>query len=243
MKGIEIVEISKCFGHKTVLDRCSLTIKPQQSLVLIGQSGSGKSVMSKCALGLMAVDRGQIRVDGVDLCQETALQQEERFSASGVVFQSYALFDSLSVWENVAFGLSGDKDDRRRRALAMLARVELAPETADLFPSDISGGMKRRVSIARAIIKRPQYLFFDEPTEGLDPVLSITISQLIRQVISDLGATALTITHNMHNAAVIADEVAVLDEGKIAWQGPVHTMASSKSDLLHAFLKAQAMIK
>lgn len=233
------LHLHKSFNGRPVLEDCNLTVAPQESVALMGQSGSGKSVFLKCLLGLLPCDQGTVSIGPYSIAEESAKTQEKRFACSGVVFQSYALFDSLTVWENVAFHSQAPLSQRRDQAISVLERVELKPEVADLYPSEISGGMKRRVSIARAIVHSPSYLFFDEPTEGLDPVFSSTISYLIRQVIQQLQATAITITHNLQNACTIADRIVLLDKGKIAWQGAPQDIRHASYPLMQDFLKSQ----
>lgn len=239
--AIQMNQVTKRFGDKIVLQRCCLTIAPGQSMVLIGQSGGGKSVLLRCVLGLTDWQKGTIQIGDAIVGRETDVQQEQRFANSGVVFQSYALFDSLTIGENVGFRMPGTARQRREAASEILRMVELDPAIIDLYPNEISGGMKRRVSIARAIALRPKYLFFDEPTEGLDPVLCETIAHTIRRVIDTLNATALTITHNMKNAQVIGDRVSLLDQGAIVWQGSTTDMVHDPFPLLHAFVKGQSL--
>jgi phospholipid/cholesterol/gamma-HCH transport system ATP-binding protein len=233
------LEVCKSFNGRPVLENFNLTVEAQESVALMGQSGSGKSVFLKCLLGLYPCDRGTLTIGPYSISRESAKMQEDRFACSGVVFQSYALFDSLTVWENVAFHSSAPLSQRRDHAISVLERVELKPGVADLYPSEISGGMKRRVSIARAIMHSPSYLFFDEPTEGLDPVFSFTISHLIREVVTQLKATAITITHNLQNACTIADRIVLLDQGQIAWQGPPQHVREASYPLMQDFLKSQ----
>lgn len=235
-KGIQIHNLSKSFQKKKVLNGISLNLCPGESLAIMGQSGTGKSVLLKCLLGLMPWDQGQCSIGPWTIGHESDKKQSERFFQSGVVFQSYALFDSLSVWENVAFRMKGSQAEKREKALIFLQKVGLSAETADLYPSEVSGGMKRRISIARAIALSPSYLFFDEPVEGLDPIFAQSISLLIRQVINQLQATSLMITHNLKSAFLIADTIAVLHEGKIIWQGSPEEMKVSSHPFVQAFL-------
>lgn len=236
-----VEKVTKKFGRHPILSQCSFRIKNQESAVLIGRSGGGKSVLLRCILGLMTPDKGTIRMGNYVVGRQTARQTEQRLAQCGVVFQSYALFDSLNVWENITFGLPGKACQRRAQAQDLLAQVQLDPSVADQMIHEISGGMKRRVSIARAIAKKPRILFFDEPTEGLDPPLSAAISTLIRRVIDQLQATALTVTHNMHNAHVIGDRVMLLDQGTIAWQGPAQTLAQEDHPLVREFVQSQSL--
>ncbi|WP_411958030.1 ABC transporter ATP-binding protein [Paracoccus homiensis] len=220
---IAVQGLSKSFGDKTVLDRIDLSVAPGESLCVIGQSGMGKSVLLKCILGMVAPDAGQILwqdrpLDGA--CRVEFMQQ------FGMLFQGGALFDSLSVWQNVAFRLRQQMPDQQARRIAIdkLARVGLAAETADLMPAQLSGGMAKRVALARAIAADPRVIFFDEPTTGLDPIRARRINDLIRGIVRSTGATAITITHDMESVRSIGDRVALLQQGRIAWQGPVSRM-------------------
>ncbi len=237
--------LTKSFGAKKVLQGVDLSVGAGRSLVIIGASGSGKSVMLKCILGLVRPDGGAIRLDGQEITRTRGRRRRAVNDRIGMLFQGGALFDSLSVWENVCFGLlqtgrlSG-RDQARERAVALLARVGLAPGTADLRPSELSGGMQKRVGLARAIATQPEILFFDEPTTGLDPIMADVINRLIRQSVSDLGATALTITHDMGSVRAIADDVAMLHEGRIVWTGPVAEMDRSGNPVVEQFIHGRA---
>jgi len=221
---IAIRDLCKNFGTKEVLRGINLDVHTGESLVIIGASGTGKSVLLKCLLNLLPADSGSILYDGVEVMGESPRAQEERLNHMGMVFQGSALFDSLSVWENVAFGLMNalkmNRDDAKALALEALASVGLDETVAHLSPAEISGGMQRRVALARAIVIKPDTVFFDEPTAGLDPIFSSIISQLIRKHVSQLGATAITITHDMKCARTIGDRIAMIHEGRIIWCGP-----------------------
>ena len=214
----------KSFGDKHVLQGVDLTIYPGESVVIIGGSGTGKSVLLKCLLGLIPADRGSLKMDGKEIIKESAVENEARLKDIGVMFQGSALFDSLKVWENVAFRLINAQHMERKKAkkiaLEKLAAVGLTEKVGELFPAEISGGMQRRVALARAIATQPHILFFDEPTSGLDPIFSSVINDLIRKCVNDLGATALTITHDMNSARHVGDRIAMLYGGKIIWCGP-----------------------
>ncbi len=221
---IEIRGLDKAFGAKVVLDGLDLDVNEGRSLVVIGGSGTGKSVLIKCILGLLFADGGSIRVDGDEVTglQGAALDQVRlKF---GMLFQNAALFDSLTVLDNVAFGLVAGKGmpqaEAKDIALDKLAQVELGPEVATLYPAELSGGMRKRVGLARAISTEPEILFFDEPTTGLDPIMGDVIDQLIVKCVRELGATALSITHDMASARRISDRIAMLYGGKIIWEGP-----------------------
>ena len=236
-QGIQANHIYKSFHGQVVLQDLCLSVASQDSVAIMGQSGTGKSVFLRCLLGLCTRNQGTITIGPYPIGSESCKEQEQRFRQSGVVFQSYALFDSLLIWENVSFALKGSPRMRKEKAILLLEKVELPPRIADLYPSELSGGMKRRVSIARAIALSPTYLFFDEPTEGLDPILAYTISQLIRNVIVQLKATAVTITHNLTDACTIGDRIALLDQGKIVWQGKEEEMKNSTIPIVQQFVK------
>src|SRR5690349_22243624 len=219
---IAVRGLKKSFGRKIVLDGADLEIGHQESLVIIGGSGTGKSVMVKCILGLIDPDAGSIKIDGAEVTTLSRGHREELMQKFGMLFQGSALFDSLSVWENVAFGLIQGRGMARTQArnIAMqkLAAVGLAPEIGVLRPAELSGGMQKRVALARAIAAEPEILFFDEPTTGLDPIMADVINDLITQCVRGLGATAISITHDMTSARKIADRIALLHNGRIIWQ-------------------------
>lgn len=233
--------LHKSFGHKHVLQGVDLEVFPGESMVIIGGSGSGKSVLLKCLLGLLHADRGSIHMDGQEVLKESLVQQEARLQDIGVVFQGSALFDSLTVWENVAFRLIHahhmDRKKAKEIALDKLASVGLSESVAALSPAEISGGMQRRVALARAIATQPHILFFDEPTAGLDPIFSSVINGLIRRCVQDLGATAITITHDMNSARHVGDRIAMLYDGKIIWCGPAHEIDNCDNPYVQQFIK------
>lgn len=236
-----LTNLYKSFGHKQVLQGVDLEISPGESVVIIGGSGSGKSVLLKCLLGLIQADKGSILMDGQEIIKESSAQNEARLQDIGVVFQGSALFDSLKVWENVAFRLIHAHQMERKKAkqiaLEKLAEVGLSETVAELSPSEISGGMQRRVALARAIATQPQVLFFDEPTAGLDPIFSSVINELICTHVKNLGATALTITHDMNSARHVADRIAMLYEGKIIWSGPADEIDNCDNPYVQQFIK------
>lgn len=233
---IEIRNLSKAFGRKKVLDGLDLDVRKGESLVVIGGSGTGKSVLIKCIQGLLTPDDGSIKIDG----EEVIGTNKDIHEKMGMLFQNAALFDSLSVWENVAFRLLENgkmpRKDARTEAISVLRQVGLAPDVADLSPSELSGGMQKRVGLARAIMNRPEIIFFDEPTTGLDPIMSDVINDLIIESAKGLGATTLTITHDMASARKIADRIAMLYKGKIIWQGTVKDMDKSDNPYLRQFI-------
>ncbi len=244
--GYKIVldNVGKTFGANHVLDGVNLEIEPGESMAIIGQSGSGKSVMLKCILGLMRPDSGAIRVDGEDMVNMSS-RELERFRAKfGMLFQGSALFDSLPIWRNVTFALTQGRlvDAIRMRKIAEenLERVGLGNEVLDLRPNELSGGMQKRVALARAIAPRPEIIFFDEPTTGLDPIRADVINDLIVELVDDLGVTALTITHDMASARKIAHRVAMLYQGKIIWRGPRDRLYDSGNPYVDQFVQGRA---
>ncbi|MBO5996961.1 MAG: ABC transporter ATP-binding protein [Alphaproteobacteria bacterium] len=241
---IKMMDVHKSFGKKNVLNGMNLEIKKGESLVIIGGSGTGKSVTLKCILGLLAPDKGAIEIDGQNILNMTARDREQINSQIGMLFQGAALFDSMSVWENVAFGLmQGQKMDKKQAkaiAIEKLRQVGLKKDVADMYPADLSGGMKKRVGLARAIATNPQIIFFDEPTTGLDPIMSDVINDLIVSCVKKLGATALTITHDMASARKIADRIAMLYEGKIIWIGTVKEIEKTTNPYVKQFITGSA---
>ena len=237
---IQIRNLHKAFGKKVVLDGIDLDIVKGESLVVIGGSGTGKSVLIKCIQGLLTPDEGSILVDEKEVVGINEQEKEELHSKMGMLFQGGALFDSLSVWENVAFDLlenrSMDKKTAKSEAVRVLRSVGLAPDVADLSPSELSGGMQKRVGLARAIASKPEIIFFDEPTTGLDPIMADVINDLIIESARGLGATALTITHDMASARKIADRIAMLYKGKIIWCGTVKEMEKTDNPYVCQFI-------
>ncbi len=239
---IRMDEVKKAFGENEVLRGMTLHIPKGTSMVIIGGSGTGKSVALKCILGLIQQDSGQILVDGKD----AAAGDRDAFLARfGMLFQGGALFDSLPVWQNVAFrllrgSLKRPQDEAREIAIDKLRRVGLKSKVADLYPAELSGGMQKRVGLARAIAAEPEIIFFDEPTTGLDPIMSGVINDLIREIVVEMGATAMTITHDMSSVRAIADNVAMLHDGVIQWTGPVNQMDSSGDPYLEQFIHGRA---
>ena len=242
--SLEIAGLRKSFGSKIVLDGVNLGVVPAESLVIIGGSGAGKSVLLKCILGLVQADSGTIMVDGVDMTEAPRDRRADVRRRTGMLFQGGALFDSQPVWRNITFALTRGRALRNREmhalAIEMLEKVGLDPHVADLRPAEISGGMQKRVALARAIAANPDLIFFDEPTTGLDPIRANTINQLIRSLVNDLGCTAVTITHDMESARQIADKVAMLHEGRIVWSGPVDQLDSSGNPLVDRFIHGRA---
>jgi phospholipid/cholesterol/gamma-HCH transport system ATP-binding protein len=244
MKKIVITGLYKSFGPKKVLQGVDLELDKAESVVVIGGSGTGKSVLLKCVLGLIRPDRGSIKIDGEETVGVKGAERDKLMAKFGMLFQGAALFDSIRVWENVAFGLIQGRGmaraEAKRVAIETLAKVGLTAEVAELNPSELSGGMQKRVALARAIAAEPEILFFDEPTTGLDPIMSDVINDLIIDRVHDLGATALSITHDMASARKIADRIAMLHQGKIIWQGPVASIDSSGNDYVDQFIHGRA---
>lgn len=244
MTKIVLEDVSKAFGENRVLDGLTLTIEPGESVAIIGQSGSGKSVTLKCILGLIKPDSGSIKVDGTEVVGIAGRDLDRMRAKFGMLFQGSALFDSLPVWRNVTFALTQGKirSARRMRKIAEenLERVGLDKSILDLKPSELSGGMQKRVALARAIAPKPEIIFFDEPTTGLDPIRADVINDLIVTLTEDAGITALTITHDMASARKIAHRVAMLYQGKIIWRGPRDRLYDSGNPYVDQFVQGRA---
>ena len=239
---ISIENIKKCFDNTMVLNGINLNVFKGESLVVIGGSGTGKSVLLKIILGLIEPDEGKIIIDGQNMLDVGRGNFLKRF---GMLFQGGALFDSLNVWQNITFRIAKEnnsitKSQARSIAEEKLKRVGLKPEIAELFPSELSGGMQKRVGLARAIASNPEIIFFDEPTTGLDPIMAGVINQLIREIVVEMGATAITITHDMASVRAIADKVAMIHNGSIQWSGTVKEMEKSSDPYLNQFLRGDA---
>lgn len=239
---ITLQNVHKSFGTNAVLRGVNLEVDRGESLVIIGGSGTGKSITIKSILGLVHPDSGLITVDGKDV---TTGDKDAFLARFGMLFQGGALFDSLPIWQNVAFrllrgSLKRPKDEARDIAIEKLRRVGLKPDVADKFPAELSGGMQKRVGLARAIAADPEIIFFDEPTTGLDPIMSGVINDLIREIVVEMGATAMTITHDMSSVRAIADKVAMLHDGVIQWTGPVSELDASDDPYLQQFIHGRA---
>ncbi|MBV2360714.1 ATP-binding cassette domain-containing protein [Thalassococcus sp. CAU 1522] len=239
---IQLAGVKKAFGSNVVLRDVHLNVAKGTSVVIIGGSGTGKSILLKCILGLVQPDAGTIRVDGVDV----GTGDRDAFLARfGMLFQGSALFDSLPVWQNVAFrllrgSLKRPRDEARAIAIDKLRRVGLKQDVADRFPAELSGGMQKRVGLARAIAADPEIIFFDEPTTGLDPIMAGVINDLIREIVTELGVTAITITHDMTSVRAIADNVAMLHDGVIQWTGPIGDLETSSDPYVDQFIHGRA---
>jgi len=241
---IEMRDVKKRFGPKIVLDGFNLEVGRGESVVIIGGSGTGKSVAIKCVLGILRPESGKIFVDGAETTHMNGRAREQVLKKFGMLFQAAALFDSLPVWENVAFGLIQGRGMARKKAreiaIEKLAKVGLSADVANLSPSELSGGMQKRVGLARAIAADPEILFFDEPTTGLDPIMADVINDLIVSTVKDLGVTAVSITHDMVSARKISDRIAMLYKGKIIWQGPTADIDHSGNPYVEQFIHGRA---
>jgi len=241
---ISVRGLRKSFGRNRVLDSVDIDCAAGESLVIIGGSGTGKSVLVKCILGLLKPEAGSIRIDGVETVGLRRAARERLMQKCGMLFQGSALFDSLRVWENVAFGLIQGHGVERKAAkeiaLAKLAAVGLGPEVGELRPAELSGGMQKRVALARAIAAEPEIIFFDEPTTGLDPIMGDVINDLIVKSVRDVGATAVSITHDMVSARKIADRIAMLHGGRIVWNGPAAQIDCSGNAYVDQFINGRA---
>lgn len=236
---IRLRGVTKRFGGKLVLDGIDLDVAPQTSMVVIGGSGSGKSVLLKCILGLITPDAGSIEIDGQDVLRLPPRERDAARARIGMLFQNGALFDSITVAENVAFGLLAQKKatraEARKRAEEVLAQVGLAASVGDLSPAELSGGMQKRVALARAIAATPDILFFDEPTTGLDPIMGAVIDGLIMEQVKRMGSTAIAITHDMASARRIGDRAAMIHKGRIVWEGAAASLMDSGNAMVDQF--------
>jgi phospholipid/cholesterol/gamma-HCH transport system ATP-binding protein len=240
---IRLRGLTKAFGEKRVLDGVDLDVAAGEGTVILGGSGSGKSVTIKCILGLIQPDAGSIEIDGRDVLSMSRRQREEILDRCGMLFQNAALFDSLPVWENVCFKPLAQKRlsraQARDKAAEVLARVGLAGSVGDLSPGELSGGMQKRVGLARAIAGDPDIIFFDEPTTGLDPIMGAVIDGLIVDVVRELGATALSITHDMPSARRIATTAAMIHKGRIVWTGPASSLGQTGNAMVDQFARGE----
>ena len=236
--------VKKAFGNNHILRGVDLEVPAGKSLVVIGGSGTGKSVTLKCILGLLKPDAGTIEIDGQDITNISAKERDQLMLKFGMLFQGAALFDSIKIWENVAFGLIQgrrmNRKEAREIAIAKIKAVGLKPEVADLYPAELSGGMQKRVGLARAVATSPEIIFFDEPTTGLDPIMADVINNLIVEQVKEIGATALSITHDMGSVRKIADYVAMIHEGQIIWHGSVEELDNSGNEYIEQFIHGRA---
>jgi phospholipid/cholesterol/gamma-HCH transport system ATP-binding protein len=244
MPKICVRGLRKSFGRNRVLDNLDIDCATGESLVIIGGSGTGKSVLVKCILGLLQPEAGSIRIDGVETTGRRRAARESLMQKFGMLFQGSALFDSLRVWENVAFGLiqgrGMERKEAKKIALAKLAAVGLGPEVSELRPAELSGGMQKRVALARAVAAEPEIIFFDEPTTGLDPIMGDVINDLIVKSVREVGATAVSITHDMASARKIADRIAMLHGGRIVWTGSATEIDCSGNPYVDQFINGRA---
>lgn len=241
---IQLTDVKKSFGNKHVLQGVNLDVPSGQSMVIIGGSGTGKSVTLKCVLGLIHPDSGSIKIDGQETVGADAKTRDALMKKFGMLFQGAALFDSLKVWENVAFGLIQGRGmtraDAHDIALEKIISVGLKSEVAESYPAELSGGMQKRVGLARAVAASPEIIFFDEPTTGLDPIMADVINDLIKEQVQKIGATALTITHDMASVRKIADHVAMIHEGRMVWTGRAETLDNSGNEYVDQFINGRA---
>ena len=237
---IDVKNLSVSFGNNIILNKINLHLSKKESLVIIGKSGSGKSVLLKCLMGLLKPNLGSIKIDGIDIVNTNRIDKENALKNIGVTFQNGALFDSLTVWENITFKetrfFGFDKKVAKEKALSIIQNLELDKNILELYPSELSGGMQKRVAIARAICDQPQVLFFDEPTSGLDPITGKIINDLIHKTVKKLGVSAITITHDISSINNLASRVILLDNNKIAWSGKPNDMNKSKNNIVMQFL-------
>ena len=237
---INIKNLSVSFGNNIVLNNINLHLSKKESLVIIGKSGSGKSVLLRCLMGLLKPDFGSIEIDNVDIVNANRIDKEKALTNIGVTFQNGALFDSLNVWENITFKQTRffgfNKKAAKEKALSIIKNLELNENILELYPSELSGGMQKRIAIARAICDQPQILFFDEPTSGLDPITGKVINDLIHKTVRKLGVSAITITHDISSINNLASRVILLDRNKIAWSGRPNDMETSKNTIVKQFL-------
>lgn len=241
---ISLTNVHKSFGDKVVLDGVNLDVAKGESVVVIGGSGTGKSVMLKCIIGLLTPDQGTILVDNEDIVSKSMNARKRMMYKFGMLFQGGALFDSQTIWQNVSFGLIQARgmglEEAKHIAIEKLRRVGLSPDVANLKPAELSGGMQKRVGLARAIATEPEIIFFDEPTTGLDPIMADVINELIRECVQDLGATTITITHDMSSVRKIADRAAMLYKGKMIWNGARDDIDHSGNEYVDQFINGRA---
>ncbi len=241
---IAVRGLEKSFGTKAVLRGLDLDVREGESLVVIGASGSGKSVLIKSIVGILAPDAGSILYDGAETAGLAGAGRDRVNRGIGMLFQGAALFDSLTLWQNVAFGPLATRSVRRSEArsvsIGLLREVGVGPELADRYPADVSAGTQKRVGLARAVATRPETLFFDEPTTGIDPIMGAVIDRLIVRCVRELGATALTITHDMDSARRVGDRIAMIHDGRVVWIGGVDGIGRSGNAIVDGFVRGDA---
>jgi len=239
---IELRNVRKAFGKQVVLNGVDFEVREGETVALLGPSGTGKSVLLKHIIGLIRPDEGEIYVDGKDVCRLKRKELSELRSRIGYVFQNGALFDSMDVFENVRLGITdedkyGDLEYCRARVAECLRLVNLPADTIEKYPAQLSGGMRKRVGLARAIAGNPKYLLYDEPTSGLDPVNADIIDGLVQRLDNELGVTSVMVTHDVRGAFRVADRLALLSEGKIVMQGTPQEFLDSKNPKVREFLE------
>jgi len=241
---ILVEDLTKSFNNKQVLKGINLDVESGKSLVILGGSGSGKSVLIKTIAALIKSTSGTIKIDNQDISNLSQVNRDKLMHKIGFLFQGGALFDSMTVWENIAFRYldinKSSKEKSKSIAIKKMKAVGLHHSVADLYPSELSGGMQKRAALARAIATDPEIIFFDEPTTGLDPIMADVINELIIKNSKELGATTITITHDMHSARRIADKIAMLYDGRIIWTGSVQDMDKSDNPYLKQFINGEA---
>lgn len=238
MNGIIVKNLNKTFDGKTVLSNVNFEVEERQSLAIIGGSGSGKSVLIKCIAGLLVPDNNStITIEGEEVGNQHISKRHAFKDKFAMLFQGNALFDSMTIWENITFGMSIEPKHAQKFASEKLTLVEIDPKVVNLYPSEISGGMQKRVALARAIAQEPKIIFFDEPTSGLDPATSKSISNLIKELRYRLKATIITVTHDNKCMKIVADKVAVINQGTISWFGSISETSTSKDAYLRDFLE------
>jgi len=239
-KLINVKNLSVSFGNNVILNDINLHLSKKESLVIIGKSGSGKSVLLKCLMGLLKPNLGSIEINGIDIVKSNRINKENALKDIGVTFQNGALFDSLTVWENITFKetrfFGFNKKLAKERAVSVIENLELDKNILELYPSELSGGMQKRVAIARAICDQPQILFFDEPTSGLDPITGKVINDLIQRTVKKLGVSAITITHDISSINDLASRIILLENNRISWTGKPNDMNKSKNNIVKEFL-------
>ncbi len=239
-KLIIVKDLSVSFGNNIILNNINLHLSNKESLVIIGKSGSGKSVLLKCLMGLLTPNSGSIEINGVNIVNANRTNKENTLKNIGVTFQNGALFDSLNIWENITFKQTRffgfNKEAAKEKALSIIKNLELNENILELYPSELSGGMQKRIAIARAICDQPPILFFDEPTSGLDPITGKIINDLINKTVRNLGVSAITITHDISSIKDLASRVILLNDNKIAWSGKPIDMKKSKNNIVKQFL-------
>ena len=237
---INVKNLSISFGNNIILKNVNFHLSKKESLVIIGRSGSGKSVLLKCLMGLLKPNLGSIEISGIDIVKSNRINKENALKNIGVTFQNGALFDSLTVWENITFKetrfFGFNKKLAKERAFSVIENLELDKNILELYPSELSGGMQKRVAIARAICDQPQILFFDEPTSGLDPITGKVINDLIQRTVKKLGVSAITITHDISSINNLANRVILLENNRISWTGKPNDMNKSKNNIVKEFL-------